>query len=136
MLGRIETSLRRLRRSLSRSVWLARLLRLPVSEGAPTRPGLIMIQIDGLSQPQFERALKHGELPFLRRLIKREHYQLHAHYSGLPSTTPAVQAELFYGVKGAVPAFSFRDHESQPHRAHVRTGRGGARRGAAHRRRP
>ena len=71
-----------------------------------------MIQIDGLSQPQFERALDRGELPFLRRLIRREHYQVHAHYSGLPATTPAVQAELFYGVKGAVPAFSFRDHES------------------------
>jgi endonuclease/exonuclease/phosphatase family metal-dependent hydrolase len=113
MLGRIETLLRRLRRNLSRSVWLARLLRLPVSEGAPTRPGLIMIQIDGLSQPQFERALDRGELPFLRRLIKREHYQVHTHYSGLPSTTPAVQAELFYGVKGAVPAFSFRDHATR-----------------------
>lgn len=113
MIGRIETFLRRLRRTLSRSGWLARLLRLPCSEGSPNRPGLIMIQIDGLSQPQFERALARGELPFLRRLIKREHYQLHAHYSGLPSTTPAVQAELFYGVKGAVPAFSFRDHESQ-----------------------
>ncbi len=112
MFGRIENSLRRLRRNLSRSIWLARLLQLPVSEGAPTRPGLIMIQIDGLSQPQFERALKRRELPFLHRLIKREHYQLHAHYSGLPSTTPAVQAELFYGVKAAVPAFSFRDHES------------------------
>ena len=112
MLGRIETRLRRLRRSLSRSVWLARLLRLPVSEGAPTLPGLIMVQIDGLSQPQFQHALARGELPFLRRLIKREHYRLHAHYSGLPSTTPAVQAELFYGIKGAVPAFSFRDHET------------------------
>ncbi len=113
MIGRIETFLRRLRRNLSRSVWLARLLRLPVSEGAATRPALIMIQIDGLSQLQFERALKRGELPFLRRLIRREHYQLHAHYSGMPSTTPAVQAELFYGVKGAVPAFSFREHESR-----------------------
>ncbi|MBU1394695.1 MAG: endonuclease/exonuclease/phosphatase family protein [Gammaproteobacteria bacterium] len=113
MLTQIETFFRRLRRNLSRSVWLARLLRLPVSEGSPTRPGLIMIQIDGLSQPQFERALGRGELPFLRRLLRREHYQLHAHYSGLPSTTPAVQAELFYGIKGAVPAFSFRDHESR-----------------------
>ncbi|MHB1188893.1 endonuclease/exonuclease/phosphatase family protein [Thiobacillus sp.] len=113
MIGRIETFFRRLRRNLSRSVWLARLLRLPVSEGSPTRPGLIMIQIDGLSQPQFERALDRSELPFLRRLIRREHYQLHAHYSGLPSTTPAVQAELFYGVKAAVPAFAFRDHESR-----------------------
>lgn len=113
MFVQIETLLRRLRRNLSRSVWLARLLRLPVSEGSPTRPGLVMIQIDGLSQPEFERGLDRGELPFLRRLIKREHYQVHSHYSGLPSTTPAVQAELFYGVKGAVPAFSFRDHATQ-----------------------
>ena len=109
MLGRIETFLRGLRRNLSRSVWLARLLRLPVSAGSPTRPGLVLIQIDGLSRPQFERALAHGELPFLRRLIRREHYHVHSHYSGLPSTTPAVQAELFYGIKSAVPAFSFRD---------------------------
>jgi endonuclease/exonuclease/phosphatase family metal-dependent hydrolase len=112
MLARLESSLRRMRRNLSRSVWLARLLRLSVSEGAATRPGLVMIQIDGLSQPQFDRALERGELPFLKQLIRREHYQLHAHYSGLPSTTPAVQAELFYGVKGAVPAFSYRDRES------------------------
>ncbi|HEY0634909.1 MAG TPA: endonuclease/exonuclease/phosphatase family protein [Gammaproteobacteria bacterium] len=112
MLSRIETFFRRLRRNLSRSVWLARLLRLPVSKGSPIRPGLIMLQIDGLSQPQLEHALESGELPFLRRLMRREHYHLHPHYSGVPSTTPAVQAELFYGVKSAVPAFSFRDHAS------------------------
>jgi hypothetical protein len=63
MLSRIETFYRRLRRNLSRSVWLARLLRLPVSEGASTRPGLILIQIDGLSQPQLERAQAGGEMP-------------------------------------------------------------------------
>jgi endonuclease/exonuclease/phosphatase family metal-dependent hydrolase len=91
---------------------LSRLLQLPVSEGSPTRPGIILIQIDGLSQPQLEHALGRRELPFLKRLIRREHYRVHAHYSGLPSTTPAVQAELFYGVRGAVPAFSFRDHET------------------------
>jgi endonuclease/exonuclease/phosphatase family metal-dependent hydrolase len=112
MIGSIEARLRRIRRKLSRSVWLSRLLQLPVSEGSPTRPGMILLQIDGLSQPQFERALARKELPFLARLMRREHYRLHAHYSGLPSTTPAVQAELFYGVKGAVPAFSFRDHQT------------------------
>lgn len=112
MIARIEIGLRRLRHRLSRSVWLARLLRLPVSAGAPTRPGLVMIQIDGLSRPEFERALARGELPFLRRLMAREQYRTHSHYAGLPATTPAVQAELFYGVTGAVPAFSFLDRES------------------------
>lgn len=113
MLGRVEFFLRRLRRNLSRSVWLARLLRLPVSRGSPTRPGLVMVQIDGLSRPQIERAMERGEMPFLRRLIRREHYHIHSHYPGLPSTTPAIQAELFYGIRCAVPAFSFRDHESR-----------------------
>lgn len=107
-----ETLFMRIRRGISRSVWLARLLRLPASHGPPTRPGLIMVQIDGLSQRQFEQAVTRGEMPFLRRLLQREGYRTHAHYSGLPSTTPAVQSELFYGVKNAVPAFSFRDHES------------------------
>ncbi|MBE9487415.1 MAG: endonuclease/exonuclease/phosphatase family protein [Chloroflexi bacterium] len=109
MIGRIETSLRKLRRLVSRSEWLARLLRLPISKGPASRPGLIMIQIDGLSQQEFERALDRGELPFLHRLIQREHYQVHTQYSGLPASTPAVQAELFYGVKNAVPAFTFKD---------------------------
>lgn len=112
MIGRVEVFFRRLRRNLSRSLWLSRLLKLPVSEGSPNRPGLILVQVDGLSQRQFERALAKGELPFLRRLLRREHYRVHPHYSGLPSSTPAVQAELFYGIKGAVPAFSFRDSDT------------------------
>lgn len=110
--GRFGIYGRHLRRRLSRSVWLARLLQLPESEGDPERPGLLMIQIDGLSRPELEQAMAQGETPFLRWLLRRQGYRLHSHYSGLPSTTPAVQAELFYGVRCAVPAFSFRDHET------------------------
>lgn len=108
MLTRVEVCFRRIRRSLSRSVWLARLLKLSSSEGAPSRPGLVMIQVDGLSRTELEKALEKGEMPFLKRLREREHYKVHTHYSGLPSTTPAVQAELFYGIPCAVPSFSFR----------------------------
>lgn len=71
-----------------------------------------MIQVDGLSQKQLEYALDHNEMPFLKRLIHREHGQVHTHYSGLPSTTTAVQAELLYGIKTAVPAFAFKDRET------------------------
>jgi len=112
VIGRIETFLRRLRRGLSRSEWLARLLRLPLSKGTETAPGLVMIQIDGLSQRELERALERGEMPFLRRLIKREHYRLHRQYAGVPATTAAFQGELFYGVKGAVPGFNFMERAS------------------------
>jgi endonuclease/exonuclease/phosphatase family metal-dependent hydrolase len=51
-------------------------------------------------------------MPFLKSLMTREHYCLHTLYSGLPSTTSAVQGELFYGVETAVPAFGYRERES------------------------
>jgi endonuclease/exonuclease/phosphatase family metal-dependent hydrolase len=112
MLGRIETGLRRWRRRFSRSEWLARLLKLPFSAAEATAPGLVLIQIDGLSHGELEKALQRNEMPFLRCLIKREHYSVTHLYSGLPSTTPAMQAELFYGIKSAVPAFNFMQADS------------------------
>ncbi|MFN0315481.1 MAG: endonuclease/exonuclease/phosphatase family protein [Burkholderiales bacterium] len=112
MIGRIEVFLRRLRRLASRSEWLAALLRLPPSVGTEAGPGLLLVQIDGLSHAQLQRALAHGEMPFLNHLLNREHYRLHTLYAGVPSTTGAFQGELYYGVKRAVPAFSFLDSAS------------------------
>lgn len=112
MIGRIEVFLRRLRRAISRSEWLATLLRLPRSTAPPTSPGLVMVQIDGLSHTQMNHALERGEMPFLRRLIKREHYRQHRMYAGVPATTAAFQGELFYGVKAVVPGFNFLDSAS------------------------
>ena len=112
MIGRIEVFVRRVRRGLSRSEWLARLLRLPVSIGTETAPGLVLIQIDGLSQRELERAMERGEMSFLRRLIEREHYRLYRQYAGVPAATAAFQGELFYGVKGAVPGFNFMERAS------------------------
>ena len=85
---------------------------LPAHSGEEDESGLIMIQIDGFSHTQFKKALDSGKMPFLRRLLDHEEYRLHTLYSGLPSSTPAVQGELFYGVKCAVPAFRFIDKES------------------------
>lgn len=108
----VESLLHRLRRRFSRSEWAVRRLGLAVSEGTHEAPGLLLIQIDGLSRRQLEAAMAAGRMPFLRRLVERGQYPLRTFYSGLPSTTPAVQAELYYGVKAAVPAFSFLDRES------------------------
>ena len=112
MIYRLEVLLRKIRRRVSRSEWLIDLLHLPKSKETETAPGLVMIQIDGLSHTQLRHALDGGKMPCLNRLLKREGYNLHTLYSGLPSSTPSVQAELFYGVKSAVPAFSFMDQSS------------------------
>jgi len=112
MLTKVETIFRRCRRVLSRSEWLGRLLKLPLSADTSSTAGLVMVQIDGLSHQELKRAIKHGEMPFLKQLIKRENYQLHSLYSGIPSTTPAAQGELFYGIKTAVPSFNYKPHNS------------------------
>lgn len=104
--------LQRVGRWFGRNEWTSRLLRLKRFNGPSTSRGLVMIQIDGLSQRQFQEALLRGNLPFLSRLCEHEQYVVHPLYSGLPSNTPGVQGELFYGVKGAVPAFSFVDQQS------------------------
>jgi endonuclease/exonuclease/phosphatase family metal-dependent hydrolase len=109
MFAKLESYLHNFRRRLSRSEWAIKHLGLTPSEGTSEAPGLLMIQIDGLARAQFERAVEAGRMPFVRRLLKREGYELHTFYPGLPSTTPAVQAELYYGVRSAVPAFSFYD---------------------------
>jgi hypothetical protein len=103
----LKKSLYKLRKKVSRSEWVIKLFDLPLPERTSTEPGLILVQIDGLSYSEFEKALEKNRLPFLRHLLAREGFTLAPFYSGMPSATPAVQAELFFGVKTAVPAFQF-----------------------------
>lgn len=74
-----------------------------------TRPGVILLQIDGLPLSQFNRAVKAGRMPFLRSMLRRGSHALKTFYPGQPSCTPAVQAELMFGKRCAVPAFGFFD---------------------------
>jgi endonuclease/exonuclease/phosphatase family metal-dependent hydrolase len=112
VIDRVESAVRRWRGWWGRGEWTARLLHLPVADDADATPGLLVVQIDGLSRSVLRRALAEGRMPFTRHLLDVEHARLEPVYSGIPSTTPAVQGELFYGVPLAVPAFSFVDHAS------------------------
>lgn len=103
---------RRWRRKFSRTRWVARLLSRDLSAPHSDEPGLVILQIDGLARTQLEQALKDGRMPFLKKLINRGHFEELSFYSGLPSTTPAVQGEVMFGARGAVPAFQFLDRES------------------------
>lgn len=112
MLIHLSASFRRWRRRLSRAEWAADRLRLTRAKEGSHAPGLLLIQIDGLAREQLEHALQRGRMPFMSRLLHRAGGALHTFYSGMPATTPAVQAELYYGVRTAVPAFSFLDPEA------------------------
>ncbi len=109
MVHHIEIFLREIRRWFSRSEWMIRVLGLPVSKHDTGESGLILVQIDGLSRRHLESALNKNRMPRLKKMLEAEHYKLHSLYSGVPSSTPSVQGELFYGVKSIVPAFSYFD---------------------------
>jgi len=104
---------RRYRQRFNAWEWSVKLLGLSRDPESQDRPGLVMVQIDGFSKSELEKAFERNEMPFLKSLIRKEKYHPHPFYPGLPSTTPAVQGELFYGVKQAVPSFFFFDRESQ-----------------------
>lgn len=106
MLSVLGRRLRRFRNRISRSNLLRNWLKLGASPESNS-PGLIILQIDGLGRTEFDAALVKGRLPFLKSIIEAGYFHRLSFYSGLPSTTPAVQAEVMYGVPGAVPAFQF-----------------------------
>lgn len=87
--------------------WGSRVLGLSAHDQPSTDAGLVLIQIDGLGLEQLERARRRGLMPNLEQLGATEPYRLSPVYAGVPSSTPAFQAELFYGHRGAVPAYSF-----------------------------
>lgn len=113
MLMSFYTFLRKMQQAFSRDEWLARLLGLSLYHGDPEDRGLVLIQIDALSHRLLTRALEDGQMPFLKSLIDSGRYRLLSTYSGMPCCTPAVQAELFYGVPGSIPSFQFLDRQTR-----------------------
>jgi hypothetical protein len=89
-----------------------RLKYLPFARERRARPdapgrGFVGIQIDALAFQDLEQALEAGHMPFVRRLIQRDGWELRRFPAGLPSATPAAQAAIFHGVKDRIPAFRF-----------------------------
>jgi len=113
MLTKLSVIIQKTKNFCDPGLWTIRMLGLQQAPAAnQSERGLILIQVDGLSFARFQSSLQNGSLPFLKKLQDREHYKARHHYAGVPSCTPAIQGELFYGVKQCVPAFKFRDHLS------------------------
>ena len=74
-------------------------------------PGVVMIQIDGLSAPLARWAVQAGNLATLSRWIRSGSHVLTEWHAELPATTPASQAGLLHGASGEVPAFRWWEKE-------------------------
>ncbi|MCE5300169.1 MAG: endonuclease/exonuclease/phosphatase family protein [Spirochaetia bacterium] len=112
MFVKIMTGIKALMRVINPDEFMIRIMNLSRPSTSADRRGLVLLQIDGLSHIHLENAVKKGMMPNIARLIKKEGYLLNRLYSGIPSSTPSVQGELFYGVKQCVPAFSYRDKKT------------------------
>ena len=75
-------------------------------------PGVVMIQIDGLSAPLAHWAIASGNLPTLARWLRSGSHTLAEWHAQLPATTPASQAGLLHGASAQVPAFRWYEKES------------------------
>ena len=97
--------------SLQRGV--DRLVRRLRRGAAPVRTHrrLLIVQIDGLSRVVLERGLASGRMPFLKRLLRRHGYHLEPMTVGLPTSTPAFQMAVMYGVRPDIPGFHYYDRE-------------------------
>jgi hypothetical protein len=80
--------------------------------GPPPQPGrrrLLIVQFDGVSRSVLEQALAKERTPFLRRLLQRHDYRMQPMSAGLPTSTPAFQMAMMYGVQPDIPGFHYHD---------------------------
>ncbi|HEU5107865.1 MAG TPA: phage holin family protein, partial [Micromonosporaceae bacterium] len=81
--------------------------------GAPRQPGLLIVQLDGVSEPLLRWALRAGNLPHIGQWLRSGRYRLRSWHTGIPSTTPASQAGLLHGDVTQVPAFRWYEKETR-----------------------
>ena len=79
------------------------------SHSSDVKRGYIVVQVDGLAYDHLVQILARGGAPYIKRLIGAGRLRLASWHSGLPSTTPAVQAGIMFGHNWDIPGFRWYD---------------------------
>jgi hypothetical protein len=77
-----------------------------------TDPGLVVIQLDGLSHDVLSHSLRAGRVPEMSRWIRSGTHKLGHWNALLPSTTPASQAGILHGNNDGIPNFRWLEKET------------------------
>jgi uncharacterized membrane protein YvlD (DUF360 family) len=88
-----------------------RIARRGVPREQQDRPGLIIVEIDGLSAPVLESAISRGYMPTLERWLRRGSHKLADWDCGFPSQTSSSQAGILCGNNFDIPAFRWYEKE-------------------------
>ena len=74
--------------------------------------GLLVVQIDGLSLPVLNHAIRGGRVPVLGKLLRDGGATLHPWVAMLPPTTPASQAGILHGRNDGIAGFRWYEKAS------------------------
>jgi len=75
----------------------------------PSGKRILLLHLDGVGLSQLEQAMERGYAPTLRGLLERGPYRLSPCRAGAPTSTPAFQAGLLYGVTADIPGYTWFD---------------------------
>ena len=75
-------------------------------------PGILFVQLDGVSAPVLDWQIKAGNLPNISKLLREQNYSFRSWHTQIPSTTPASQAGILMGNNDDIPAFRWYEKES------------------------
>lgn len=87
---------------------LGQAVRITHRHGTPG-PGLLVVQLDGVSEPLMRQAITGGAMPTVSQWLRGGSHRLRRWHTGLPATTPAGQSVLLHGDVTAVPSFRWYD---------------------------
>jgi uncharacterized membrane protein YvlD (DUF360 family) len=76
-------------------------------------PGVVIVQIDGLSHPILTHQIRAGRVPLFSRWVRSRAMKLDRWTALLPSQTSASQAGILHGNNSFIPAFRWWEKERQ-----------------------
>ncbi len=76
-------------------------------------PGLVVIQIDGLSHDVAAHAIRAGRVPVMSSWVRSGTHRLSHWDALLPSTTPASQAGILHGTNDGIPNFRWWEKKAR-----------------------
>ena len=95
------------------SMLVRRLVARRTDVNRTTTPGLVIIQIDGLSHAVLEQQVNAGRVPVMSKLLNRNEHHLGRWTTLLPSQTSASQAGIMWGNNDGIPAFRWYEKDEK-----------------------
>jgi uncharacterized membrane protein YvlD (DUF360 family) len=96
--------------------YYAQLIRalLVETSGPPTdKPGVVVIQIDGLAYPILAGRIRAGSVNTMANWVRQRSHRLSRWEAILPSMTSASQAGILHGTNDGIPAFRWYERDRQ-----------------------